>query len=51
MIKIGLTGSMGMGKTTTGKVFEKVGCAVWDADKTTHKMYYKGGKAVNTVAK
>ena len=51
MIKIGLTGSMGMGKTTTGKVFEKLGCAVWDADKTTHKLYSKGGKAVTAVAK
>ena len=51
MIRIGLTGSMGMGKTTTGKVFEKFGCAVWDADKTTHKLYSKGGKAVTTVAK
>ena len=51
MIKIGLTGSMGMGKTTTGKVFQKLGCAIWDADKTTHKLYSKGGKAVIAVAK
>ena len=51
MIKIGLTGSMGVGKTTTGKVFEKLGCAVWDADKTTHKLHSRGGKAVTAVAK
>lgn len=49
MIIIGLTGSMGMGKTTAARNFHGLGIAVHNADKTVHGLMARGGEAVAAI--
>ena len=51
MIVVGLTGSIGMGKSTVNAAFASLGARIWNADSEVHRLMSKGGEAVYPISK
>jgi dephospho-CoA kinase len=46
---LGLTGSIGMGKTTTAEMFRDLSIAVWDADAAVHELYTSDRSTIEKI--